>query len=221
MSPSPDPIELWCAPHIRMARLDEDIIVLNILEDRYDGLLAAAGHISIPARGRLLARDANVAHDLLGAGLATLEPPPSPAPPAAPIVPPARELESVAPASRLDAWRAALVLTTAALAFRRLTFARLLDDRPPPTSARPVDHPQLARLLAAARAARIWIPFEGQCLKRSFQLRRFLADNGIATDWVFGVRTWPFGAHCWLQVNDLVIGDRLERVARYTPILRA
>ena len=45
--------------------------------------------------------------------------------------------------------------------------------------------------------------------------------EGIATQWLFGVRTWPFAAHCWLQIGNLVVGDRLERVRFYTPILAA
>jgi hypothetical protein len=78
----------------------------------------------------------------------------------------------------------------------------------------------LHALLAAARRARPWLPFEGECLQRTFLLRYFLARSGVATDWVFGVRTWPFSAHCWLQIGDLVVGDRLERVQRFTPIMK-
>jgi len=76
-------------------------------------------------------------------------------------------------------------------------------------------------LVGAARIVRPWVPSEGECLQRAFQLRRLLARRGIAVDWVFGVRTWPFGAHCWLQSGDMLVGDRLERVGRYTPIMRA
>lgn len=45
-------------------------------------------------------------------------------------------------------------------------------------------------------------------------------DAGLADAlvWVFGVRTWPFAAHCWIQIGDLVVGDVLDRVRGYTPI---
>jgi hypothetical protein len=38
---------------------------------------------------------------------------------------------------------------------------------------------------------------------------------------VFGVRTWPFHAHCWLQCDDVVLDDQADRVAAYAPILVA
>ena len=40
-----------------------------------------------------------------------------------------------------------------------------------------------------------------------------------AAVWVFGVRTWPFSAHCWLQIGDAVLDDDPERVGIYPPIL--
>jgi hypothetical protein len=64
-----------------------------------------------------------------------------------------------------------------------------------------------------------WIPFQGACLYRAFFLLNFLRREGLGAHWVFGVRTWPFGAHCWLQAGDLVLDDDLDRVRRYTPIL--
>lgn len=80
---------------------------------------------------------------------------------------------------------------------------------------------KLSRLVGATRISRTWVPGEGECLQRSFQLRHVLAARGVRADWVFGVRTWPFNAHCWLQIGDLVVGDRLARVRRYTPIMRS
>ena len=76
-----------------------------------------------------------------------------------------------------------------------------------------------AATLGAAEHALTWIPGEGACLQRAYQMRRLLASQGHETIWVFGVRTWPFAAHCWLQANDKVIADRLERIRRYTPIM--
>lgn len=64
-----------------------------------------------------------------------------------------------------------------------------------------------------------WIPGQGQCLYRSFLLLRLLNRTGLDATWMFGVRTWPFAAHCWLQVGDTVIDDDLDHVAGYSPIL--
>jgi hypothetical protein len=57
------------------------------------------------------------------------------------------------------------------------------------------------------------------CLLDSFTLRLFLARYGLAPRWVFGVRMTPFGAHCWLQQDTVVINDAPEHVRGFTPIM--
>ncbi len=114
---------------------------------------------------------------------------------------------------------AALAIATPGFRGRSLE-ALIAVDAPGPDAA-PADETDLDRLVSAVRSARPFVPFEGECLQRSFELRRLLAARGIASDWIFGVRTWPFAAHCWIQIGDLVIGDRLERVRFFTPILAA
>ena len=64
-----------------------------------------------------------------------------------------------------------------------------------------------------------WSPVQGACLFQALVLRLFVRRGGAACDWVFGVRTWPFSAHCWLQSGDLVLNDLAERVGAYRPIL--
>jgi hypothetical protein len=64
-----------------------------------------------------------------------------------------------------------------------------------------------------------WVPAQGRCLYRAYALRRFLRADGLGARWVFGVRTWPFSAHCWLQAGDVLLDDDLDRVGLYTPIL--
>lgn len=213
----PAPPALWRAPNIRMAWVDEDIIILDVQDDRYDGLLDMAGAINLDADGALGLTEAGLGDALVGAGLAA----PTPPPPSLPILRARRDLPPSQDASLGEVLRAGLVQLTAALVFRRKAFRDLIEARPASPETQAIDEARVARLVRAARAARIWIPYEGECLKRSFQLRRFLASQGVATDWIFGVRTWPFSAHCWLQIGDLVVGDRLERISRYTPILRA
>ena len=127
-----------------------------------------------------------------------------------------------AEASRVETLSAGFDLAVATLKFRGRSLAELVAAKPlVGEGSSPVEPVRLVRWVGAARQARPWIPFEGECLQRSFLLRHVLARRGIAADWIFGVRTWPFAAHCWLQIDDLVVGDRLERVALYTPILKA
>lgn len=64
-----------------------------------------------------------------------------------------------------------------------------------------------------------WAPFPGVCLYRSFMLLAFLRRAGLDATWMFGVRTWPFEAHCWLQAGDVVLDDLAERVSPFTPIM--
>jgi len=63
-----------------------------------------------------------------------------------------------------------------------------------------------------------WVPFQGDCLFRSFLTLSVLRRRGVQADWIFGVQTWPFRAHCWLQLGDVVLNDAAERVSGYAPI---
>lgn len=57
------------------------------------------------------------------------------------------------------------------------------------------------------------------CLLESLSLLHVLGRYGIHAHWVFGVRTEPFFAHCWLQKHDCVLSDSLDRVWQFTPIM--
>lgn len=64
-----------------------------------------------------------------------------------------------------------------------------------------------------------WAPRQEACLYRSFMLLQFLGDLGRDANWVFGVRTRPFEAHCWVQAGGIVLNDSLDNVGSYAPIL--
>jgi hypothetical protein len=59
------------------------------------------------------------------------------------------------------------------------------------------------------------------CLFHSLALLDFLAFHGLYPRLVFGVSMRPFHAHCWIQHEDTVVGDTLERVSQFTPIMVA
>jgi hypothetical protein len=59
---------------------------------------------------------------------------------------------------------------------------------------------------------------KNNCVLNSVVLREFLKCYGIYPTWVFGVKTRPFQAHCWLQDDGFVINDRPEHVRTFTPI---
>jgi hypothetical protein len=76
-----------------------------------------------------------------------------------------------------------------------------------------------ARRLAVFETLMPWVPFPGACLYRSYLLLRFMQRGGCDAGWTIGVRTWPFEAHCWLQIGDVALDDRCERLVRYRPLL--
>jgi hypothetical protein len=57
------------------------------------------------------------------------------------------------------------------------------------------------------------------CLLDSLTLVNFLAGYGVFPQWIFGVKTDPFYAHCWVQQGDFVFNDTADYVRGFTPIL--
>lgn len=57
------------------------------------------------------------------------------------------------------------------------------------------------------------------CRYRSLCLLRYFQIHGIAADWIFGVRLAPFGAHCWVQWEDIVLNDYPDTVREYQHIM--
>jgi len=211
---------IWCPPDIHLATLDGDLIVLDVGNDRYDCLTDVGTLVSPDLNGEVALEDGAIADALRQAGVG-LDAQPRPLRPTS--TPPRREA-TPSRATTSDILGALLSLAAATAAYRGRSLSELVRFRFPKGLKRPflsLDEDALNTLLAAERKARPWVPFEGECLQRAFQLRYYLAGRGVATDWVFGVRTWPFAAHCWLQIDDLVVGDRLERVLRFTPIMTA
>lgn len=78
---------------------------------------------------------------------------------------------------------------------------------------------RVKRTLRAFEHARILRSAAEKCLPRSIALALRLARDGLAAQVVIGVRTNPFGAHCWVQREDEVLNDSVEEVLRFTPIL--
>lgn len=88
------------------------------------------------------------------------------------------------------------------------------------SSAQREDFPerQILDASAAFRRARLYVPIDMRCLLDSIAMARFLLRRGIPAHIVFGVALDPFSAHCWVQVDDLVLNDSVGNVASHTPI---
>lgn len=207
---------------VRAAMIDDDIVFLDIDADTYFCLPLPPGLARLDA-ARLDIADPLLVSELTAAGLAVAADPARPAPPPLPPRPDrtARALIDTAVALE-DHFRPAHLAALAkavgaAHAGRRKTFRQLL-----PAAPRTDERPDLQALLADVSVWRRWspwLPLDGVCLFRSGMLLAFLTALGHRPDWVFGVRTWPFRAHCWLQADDVVLDDEAERVCAYTPIM--
>lgn len=82
-----------------------------------------------------------------------------------------------------------------------------------------LDREALADRVDAFRRLLPAMPWVGACLFQSWLLLNFLKRGGHDATWVFGVRTWPFAAHCWLQVDDICLTDAPEALSAYHPVL--
>lgn len=93
--------------------------------------------------------------------------------------------------------------------------ARLRNRASSPT------HPQakLLSLVSAFASLRHLYPKPYLCLFESLALVEFFWSHSIRVSWVFGVKTDPFYAHCWVQDADVLLNDSAGNVALYAPIM--
>ena len=211
------PGEVWLAPHIHIARDGDDLVVLDVAADAYYCLPQAAGALQVADGGaRLLGLAPQVIDALFAIGAVV-----DGAEPRRPsrYVAPARDLggrvaRSVGPR---EVWDLATSLLQALVLFRRRDLQGLVGG----WEARPgrADPARLERRALVFRTLWPWSPVQGACLFQALVLRLFLRRGGLDADWIFGVRTWPFAAHCWIQSGDLVLNDLAERAGAYRPIM--
>lgn len=210
------------APHIHAALHGRDLIVLDLTSGAYELFAGLGDQVSLSADRRVLR---SAAADILGElddlGLLAVQTTAGGRP--TPRLPTRTALFAEPPplpfSARLWVGRGWLGMLTR---YHGRSFQDLLDavrDRHlTPTRRDAVDLPHKA---AVFDRLSVWLPFQGDCLYRCFMLLRLLGRDGAAVDWVFGVRTWPFLAHCWLQVGDLCLTDDAGRLRAFSPILVA
>jgi hypothetical protein len=79
---------------------------------------------------------------------------------------------------------------------------------------------ELLRLIASYATLRpFFFTAKDACLFDALSLCEFLAAYHLYPKWVFGVQSRPFAAHCWLQLDGIVLNDTVDHVKRYTPIM--
>lgn len=213
-------MQLHLGEGVHAVMIDGDAVFLDVKADAYFCLPQIGAALII--EGSLLSTaEQPLADGLCASGLARAD---ATAPRRAPA--PSSPLRSaramIGPETRASAWprgrhwRALGHAAIAAAIGRRQTFARLL---PVQGVRAPAPDPRLLADLAVFRRLVPWLPLDGLCLYRSHLLRTYLVALGHSVDWMFGVRTWPFRAHCWLQAGDVALDDEAERVSAYHPIM--
>lgn len=219
----------YLLPYTYAVQVGRDLVVLDIANDAYFCLVEAAALIDLSQAPQVAITSAEMAEALSEAGLVTAaaasrsgslrrRPPDRPAfdlmdlPPPRPMAGDRRRM-SRAYGDML--WRyAGRSLRHLVTSHPRQEDSEIdLRSRPPPQ--------ELVRLALRSRQLLPWAPFQGECLFKSFMLLRLLRRSGLDALWVFGVRTWPFEAHCWLQAGDVVLNDTAEHVLGYEPIFSA
>lgn len=217
-------MRLILADNVHGVFVDEDFVLLDTTADIYFCLPPGGQRLALA--GRYLEVDPpRLADELCKAGLARLVDGQVATPEAPPPIP--RTLRTARAAldddpalkkSRTQGRHIAALASAVktALAARERAFGDRLTPSGGPAS--PLS-PELLADIAVYRRLVPWLPLDGRCFFRSDMLRAYLRALGHEVRFVFGVRTWPFRAHCWLQVEDLALDDEAERLAAYHPIL--
>ena len=231
------------AEHVFVCLNGEHLVLLDLKEDRYwaleasktAGLDALVGGWPVKTpdatgcAAALSPESAEAVEVLRGRGLLTDDV--SSGKDATPVTAtvPLRELVSEADratGSGAGAWFTFFTASVSAkLVLRTLPFERAIlrvkrrKARAGPESGQ-LDVQRARELVEAFAHYRLFLfSSKGECLYDSLALLEFLARYRIYPDWVFGVQTRPFAAHCWVQHGDIVFNDTVEHVAGYTPIM--
>lgn len=80
-------------------------------------------------------------------------------------------------------------------------------------------HPEVDRIAAAFRRTRFLFRPTDRCLARALGFTLCAYRLQASPMLVFGVRTNPFIAHCWLQCGDRIIHDDSGQATLFTPIM--
>ncbi len=226
----------WLAPHVHLSLCDGHVVLMDVRHNRYVAVQPAEGLADWVGGWPVLAgghreRPPTVLVRLLEQGLLVADR--SAGHPATPQQneAPARTLlefdfdERPAPDGRdLVRMARAWLWARAMLTFRPMhaviesVRSRGTDHAAPES---PLDWERARSLVRVFVHLRpLFYSARGACLLDSLAMLRFLRAYELHPRWVFGVRTAPFHAHCWLQHGPVLFNDLPDRVRQYAPILR-
>lgn len=215
---------LRLADGVFAVQLSSDLVFLVPQDDAYFCLPLDPGALvltddevaaHVPGLAEALIDSGLVEPAMTGAALSKRAPPSVPTRTARQLI--EDQIKSLDRRPRLRHARALCAAVLEASRFRSRPIGELIRVAMDPDEAAP--SASLLTDLNVFRRLTPWLPIDGLCLFRSHMLLRYLTALGHRASWVFGVRTWPFRAHCWLQVGDVALDDEAERLSAYAPIM--
>ncbi|KTE04125.1 hypothetical protein ATE68_00185 [Sphingopyxis sp. H038] len=140
------------------------------------------------------------------------------------VSPPMAEIDPMLSMARLtDRLAALLSVHRARRALAKRPLKNLFDTMSRSSAAlvpdRIEDWTAVNRVAAAFAVNGIMIRRQDQCLPLSIAFKHLCLARRTPTTLVIGVKLDPFVAHCWIQRDEYVVNDTLERVRLFTPIL--
>lgn len=223
------------AQHAFVCRCDRQVVILDLRRDRYlavdaykHAALAALVQDWPACNDETVDADATpalaLAHSLMSLGVLTQPPQTGKSAAPLPAVVARSEWNQSSQASTGTMFAVVLATIGASLLLRWLPFERVVERvrRRQLQQRATSDIYQLRQLVGQFRCARAWLfSSDNRCLHETLALLEFLALHHHYPRWIFGVHTTPFAAHCWLQHDDIVVNDSLDKVAQFTPIMMA
>jgi hypothetical protein len=239
-SSTPAPQKYWLARHVYLCTIPSGVVLLDLRKDKYLGLGGQAlyrlgeivhGWPAAPERATGLTREQVLAtaEKLLAAGLLTRDACAGKS--AAPVCLEQIAMSRIEPPERAPRIRFGditvflIAWIRAAVDLRWRTLETVVDQvnarkqRALQRGARP-DAKKAAELAVIFARLRAYVYTRSdRCLFDSLAFIHFMARHGQFPLWVLGVRSHPFGAHSWVQQDNVVLDDSPDRVYDYTPIL--
>lgn len=225
------------APHVRACACDGQVILLDLLHNRYLGVSAeTATALAVqvngwpvgPAVSELpISQDDQRIQRLLSQGLLTHESRGMRSEATLEIPTQSIDLDDIEVCRSIEAQAVLNFMKSAAIAawwmrFRTLnSIVHIVTERRRRLATPHSEslHAMKSRAVVYDRLRPLVFSARERCLHDSLTLTCFLASDKLLPRWVVGVKTGPFGAHSWVQCGCTVLNDQHDYIRRFQPIL--
>jgi len=119
-------------------------------------------------------------------------------------------------------WNFICACISAATALRFRSIEQIVEqmrrDKAPMTQ-QPLDVRRAHSLVMVFNTLRLLFPRGFLCRFDSLALIKFLGRYGIFPTWVFAVKLDPWGAHCWVQAEEILLNEEIDEAEEYIPVM--